>query len=103
MMLQFSDVHRRAVFDARVVSRRAHGWVLQRWPMFVCAVLGIAARAGSASVPMAGVELVLAAASVSATLVLVDAWARDADDIRRASARAIAAATWCALVATVGS
>jgi hypothetical protein len=103
MTLNFSDVHWPAVFAGRVVSRRAHLWVLQRWPIFGCAVLGIAARGGSISFPMMRMEMALAAASMSATLVLVDAWAREADAMQRGSAKAMAAAIGSALAASVGT
>lgn len=86
-----------------VTSTRARDRVVRIWPMFACGVLGGAARADLLALPMAKVEWVLAAASTSAALVLIDAWARDASDIRGGGMQAFVAATWCAFCAMVGS
>lgn len=103
MLLKFSDVHWPALPGVRAMSARAQGWVLQQWPVFACAGLGIAGRAGSSSLPQVRLEMVLAAASMSATLVLIDAWMRNADAIRSGCARAAAAVVWCAFAAAAGS
>lgn len=85
------------------------GWCLaaalasQHWPGFACTAICIATRAGCIVLPTARLELLLAAASASAALVLVDAWAGDASDLRRGGLRAISAALACAFGAWVGA
>jgi hypothetical protein len=103
MQLNFHDVHRRAQRGAREVSNRTREWVVRRWPELVCAALGIAARAGTAAFPLAQLESALAAASLSATLVLLASWGLDADDIRWGCVRASAAAVGSAFAGFVGT
>jgi hypothetical protein len=103
MRLKFNDVHRHVQRGARGVSNRTREWVLRRWPELACAVLGIAARAGAAAFPLARLEFALAAASLSATLVLVASWGLDADDIRWGCVRASAAAVGCGFAGFVGT
>jgi hypothetical protein len=102
MRLKFNDVRRRLQYGARGVSNRTREWALRRWPELACAVLGIAARAGAAAFPLAQLESALAAASLSATVVLLASWRGDADDIRWGCVRASAAAVGSALAGFVG-
>jgi hypothetical protein len=103
MQLDFNDVRRRVQRGAREASSRTREWVLRRWPELVCAALGIAARAGAAALPLAQIESAMAAASLSATLVLLASWGLDADDIRWGCVRAGAAAVGSALAGFVGT
>jgi hypothetical protein len=89
--------------NRRMDLARTPDRIVPIWPMFVCAVLGVAARVDLVALRMARLELVMAAVSASAAFVLIDAWARDAGDIRGGGARAIFGALWCAFCAIVGS
>jgi hypothetical protein len=103
MRLKFKEGHRRVQRGTRGASNRTREWISRRWPELACAVFGIAARAGGTAFPLAQLESALAAASLSATLVLLASWGLDADDIRRGCVRASAAALGSAFAGFVGT
>jgi hypothetical protein len=73
--------------------RAAH----REWAWFLCAATCIVARVGCIWLPLARVEIGLAAASVAAAAILADAWLRDSEDLGSGGVRALAVAAACAL------
>jgi hypothetical protein len=99
MALDLIGASWRAWRDAR--PHRAFEPALGVSPLLVGAAICIAARGCIAWLPTARVELIVAAASVSAAISLVISWKRDANGIRSGVARAIVSATLCALGAFI--